>query len=108
MNSAQAWVSAGKSVGITSCGIAVMAKASAPGRTKTRLVPPLTHEEAADFNTVFLRDISANILEAGEGRATPPPHADGPPRPPAPACFWGAPPGGGRPPQTLGARFWDG
>ena len=28
-------------VGI-SCGIAVMAKASAPGRAKTRLVPPLT------------------------------------------------------------------
>ena len=30
-----------------SCGIAVMAKASAPGRTKTRLVPPLTFELAA-------------------------------------------------------------
>ena len=25
-----------------SCGIAIMAKASAPGQTKTRLVPPLT------------------------------------------------------------------
>jgi glycosyltransferase A (GT-A) superfamily protein (DUF2064 family) len=47
MNSAEAWVSAGKSFGITSCGIAVMAKASAPGRTKTRLVPPLTGQEAA-------------------------------------------------------------
>ncbi len=47
-----------------SCGIAVMAKASAAGRTKTRLVPPLTAEEAAAFNTAFLQDVSANILAA--------------------------------------------
>jgi hypothetical protein len=32
------------------CGIAIMAKASAPGRTKTRLVPPLTFDEAAAIN----------------------------------------------------------
>ena len=51
-----------------SCGIAVMAKASAPGRTKTRLVPPLTAEEAASFNTAFLRDVNANILEAARQR----------------------------------------
>jgi rSAM/selenodomain-associated transferase 1 len=44
------------------CGIAVMAKASAPGRTKTRLVPPLTFDEAARLNTVFLQDIAANLL----------------------------------------------
>ena len=30
-----------------SCAIAVMAKASIPGRAKTRLTPPLTAEEAA-------------------------------------------------------------
>ena len=30
-----------------SCGIAFMAKASAPGRAKTRLVPPLSFDEAA-------------------------------------------------------------
>ena len=30
-----------------SCGIAVMAKSSVPGLTKTRLVPPLTYDEAA-------------------------------------------------------------
>lgn len=48
----------------TSCGIAVMAKASFPGRTKTRLVPPLTFEEAAAFNTAFLQDIAGNILRA--------------------------------------------
>jgi rSAM/selenodomain-associated transferase 1 len=47
------------------CGIAVMAKASAPGRTKTRLVPPLTFEEAAALNTAFLQDISDNLLLAG-------------------------------------------
>jgi hypothetical protein len=46
------------------CGIAVMAKASIPGRTKTRLVPPLTFEEAAALNTVFLKDAFANIAEA--------------------------------------------
>ena len=46
------------------CGIAVMAKASIPGRTKTRLVPPLTFEEAAQCNTAFLRDVADNILTA--------------------------------------------
>lgn len=45
-----------------SCGVAVMAKASAPGRTKTRLCPPLTNVEAADFNTAFLRDIAENLV----------------------------------------------
>jgi rSAM/selenodomain-associated transferase 1 len=49
-----------------SCGIAVMAKASAPGRTKTRLVPPLTPDEAAALNTAFLKDIAANLLKAGQ------------------------------------------
>jgi rSAM/selenodomain-associated transferase 1 len=49
-----------------SCGIAVMAKASIPGKTKTRLVPPLTFEESAAFNTAFLRDVAANIAAAGD------------------------------------------
>jgi rSAM/selenodomain-associated transferase 1 len=43
-----------------------MAKASAPGRTKTRLVPPLTYQDAASLNTVFLQDISENILAAAK------------------------------------------
>ncbi len=47
------------------CAIAVMAKASHPGRTKTRLVPPLSFDEAAAFNTVFLKDIAANLAAAG-------------------------------------------
>jgi rSAM/selenodomain-associated transferase 1 len=49
---------------LPSCGVAVMAKASIPGRTKTRLVPPLSFEEAAAFNTAFLQDVAANILTA--------------------------------------------
>jgi hypothetical protein len=50
---------------VAACGIAVMAKASAPGRTKTRLVPPLTYDEAAALNTAFLQDIANNLLLAG-------------------------------------------
>ena len=51
------------------CGIAVMAKASAPGRTKTRLVPPLTFDEAAALNTAFLKDIADNLLLAARHAA---------------------------------------
>ena len=47
-----------------SCGIAFMAKASAPGRAKTRLVPPLTFDEAASLNTAFLKDVADNVLLA--------------------------------------------
>ena len=49
---------------VPTCGIAVMAKASIPGCTKTRLVPPLTFEEAPQCNTAFLRDVADNILAA--------------------------------------------
>jgi rSAM/selenodomain-associated transferase 1 len=45
--------------------MAVMGKASAPGRTKTRLVPPLSAAEAALLNTAFLQDIIGNLLLAG-------------------------------------------
>jgi rSAM/selenodomain-associated transferase 1 len=48
------------------CGVAVMAKASIPGRTKTRLVPPLSFDQAAALNTAFLKDVSANLLCAAE------------------------------------------
>jgi len=41
-----------------------MAKASVPGRTKTRLVPPLSAQEAAAFNTAFLKDAAANLAAA--------------------------------------------
>jgi uncharacterized protein len=51
------------------CGIAIMAKASAPGRTKTRLVPPLSAEQAAAINTAFLQDMAANLVTAGSHAA---------------------------------------
>ncbi len=41
-----------------------MAKASSPGRTKTRLSPPLTLEQAANLNTAFLADIADNLAAA--------------------------------------------
>src|SRR5712691_11359547 len=46
------------------CAVAIMAKASVAGTVKTRLVPPLTHEEAAELNTCCLTDVAANILAA--------------------------------------------
>jgi rSAM/selenodomain-associated transferase 1 len=46
------------------CALAVMAKASIPGQTKTRLVPPLSLEEAASLNTAFLRDAADSLLAA--------------------------------------------
>jgi hypothetical protein len=48
----------------SACAMAVMAKASIAGKTKTRLVPPLTEHEAATLNTVFLRDAADNIVSA--------------------------------------------
>ncbi len=56
-----------------------MAKASKPGRTKTRLSPPLTGEEAAAFNTAFLRDIAANLLQVGASASVAGYMAFGPP-----------------------------
>jgi hypothetical protein len=46
------------------CAIAVMAKASIPGGAKTRLIPPLTAEEAANLNTSFLRDMADGLIVA--------------------------------------------
>lgn len=48
-----------------SCAMAVMGKASVPGRVKTRLIPDVGAENAARLNTAFLKDITANLLEAG-------------------------------------------
>ncbi len=47
-----------------SCAIAVMAKAPQPGRSKTRLVPPLSAEEAAEFAASFQRDVTENLALA--------------------------------------------
>lgn len=56
-----------------------MAKASHPGRTKTRLSPPLSLEEAAAFNTAFLKDISDNLLAAATETSLSGSMAFGPP-----------------------------
>lgn len=51
------------------CAIGVMAKAPRSGRSKTRLCPPLSPDQAALLSAAFLRDTTANILEAA--RAAP-------------------------------------
>jgi rSAM/selenodomain-associated transferase 1 len=43
------------------CALAVMTKAPQAGRVKTRLVPPLTPEQAAELNKCFLRDTAVAI-----------------------------------------------
>lgn len=43
------------------CALAVMAKAPRPGKVKTRLAPPLTHEQSAALNICFLKDTTENI-----------------------------------------------
>lgn len=50
---------------VSACvAVAIMAKASVAGAVKTRLVPPLTAEGAAAFNTCVLADSAANIAAA--------------------------------------------
>src|SRR6476659_612120 len=49
------------------CALAVMTKAPQAGRVKTRLVPPLTPEEAAELNKCFLRDTAAGISSVCSG-----------------------------------------
>src|ERR1700719_4900671 len=46
------------------CALAVMTKAPRAGYVKTRLVPPLTHDEAAQINVRFLQDTAAAITKA--------------------------------------------
>lgn len=48
------------------CAVAIMAKASIAGAVKTRLVPPLTHREAAELNTCCLADVAAKVVAAAE------------------------------------------
>ena len=47
------------------CALAIMTKAPHAGQVKTRLIPPLTAEEAAALNICFLRDIAAAISRVG-------------------------------------------
>lgn len=46
------------------CAIGVMAKAPQPGRSKTRLCPPLRPDQAATLSGAFLRDTTQNIADA--------------------------------------------
>jgi uncharacterized protein len=46
------------------CAIAVMAKAPEPGRSKTRLCPPVQPNHAAWLSEGFLRDMFQNIAQA--------------------------------------------
>ena len=55
------------------CALAVMTKAPQAGRVKTRLAPPLTHEEAAELNKCFLRDTASAISNACSRRPACPP-----------------------------------
>jgi len=55
------------------CALAVMTKAPQAGRVKTRLVPPLTPEEAAELNKCFLRDTVAAISSVCSRRPACPP-----------------------------------
>src|SRR6476659_9429601 len=51
------------------CALAVMTKAPQAGRVKTRLVPPLTPEQAAELNKCFLRDTAVAISIACSRRS---------------------------------------
>jgi uncharacterized protein len=48
------------------CAFTVMAKAPRSGAVKTRLVPPLSGDEAAILSACFLKDITENFALAGE------------------------------------------
>jgi hypothetical protein len=49
--------------------MAIMAKAPRVGEVKTRLVPPLSPEQAAALSGAFFRDIAGNILTAAKSVA---------------------------------------
>ena len=46
------------------CALGIMTKAPQAGKVKTRLVPPLTLEEAAELNIYCLRDLASSISQA--------------------------------------------
>ena len=51
--------------------LGLMTKAPRPGNVKTRLVPPLTNEEAAHLNRCFLQDTGAEISVCCSGLTAP-------------------------------------
>ena len=46
------------------CAIGIMTKAPAAGSVKTRLVPPLSYDEAALLHISFLKDTAENVAQA--------------------------------------------
>jgi rSAM/selenodomain-associated transferase 1 len=54
---------------VGTCAIAIMAKTPQPGRSKTRLCPPLRAEEAAALSAAFLRDMTTTIRIAAHEAA---------------------------------------
>lgn len=53
-----------------SCALAMMIRAPRAGASKTRLVPPLSHAEAAALSICFMRDTIASIADvAAQGNA---------------------------------------
>jgi uncharacterized protein len=49
-------------LGVGHCALAVMTKSPRAGAVKTRLVPPLSFDEAAALSICFLRDTAENIV----------------------------------------------
>jgi rSAM/selenodomain-associated transferase 1 len=50
------------------CALAIMTKAPQAGQVKTRLVPPLTPDEAAELNSFFLRDTTTAITNSATAK----------------------------------------
>ncbi|WGF86258.1 TIGR04282 family arsenosugar biosynthesis glycosyltransferase [Marinivivus vitaminiproducens] len=58
---------------MSSVAIAIICKTPRPGRSKTRLSPPLRPEECAEISACFIRDLSTTIaaLAEADGGITP-------------------------------------
>ncbi|GLK83055.1 TIGR04282 family arsenosugar biosynthesis glycosyltransferase [Ancylobacter defluvii] len=55
---------------MSTVAVAIICKTPAPGKSKTRLSPPLRPEECAEISACFIADLSATIAElAAEGDA---------------------------------------
>lgn len=52
---------------MASVAVGIMCKTPAPGKSKTRLSPPLRPEECADISACFIRDLSRTIGELAAG-----------------------------------------
>lgn len=54
----------GPAIPAGACAVGIMAKIPRSGRVKTRLVPPLTYQQASLLSQCFLRDVGAAIARA--------------------------------------------